>query len=414
MKSSKSSLGGDYWRTGVDLWVDWFIQAQRAKERDFHESLAVEAGSDEDIDLDFDSSELDEADDEDHSPARKPEAEDPLAEADVYIAYGRLGQQLMYWKTASLKNLVGLTSCEAFEVYKQLGILRPSKNNLMKLMRWDDRLWLRLKVCENDFAELSEPISIDDLENELLSGKSSSKTVQYKAPERRLIKIEEEDNAGKGCACIVEPELDFGLDEEDLALDSSRNELDDDLGWIWTLTSWSPPLWISTVWKDQADNAIELDDEALSLMRQVEPGRSRCSKTMAMCLPSWMKSLPENKLSSLDLDSEEESLDLQSMKEELEEVSSVLADTESALDDLDEMDDIDDLDLDADLSLEDLDAELDAEMDSVDETIEHEEESVESDELDIESDFDEEDDNDLSATIIFLVKRKIRLSMQKN
>ena len=81
------------------------------------------------LDLDFDSSELDEAGDEDHFPARKPEAEDPLAEADVYIAYGRLDQAAhVLEKRRLLKSLVGPDlRVKLLKFISSWGYLRRSK-----------------------------------------------------------------------------------------------------------------------------------------------------------------------------------------------------------------------------------------------------------------------------------------------
>ncbi len=348
------------------------------KERDFHESLAVEAGDDEEIDLDFDTSDLEDSDEDETAPSSgKPEAEDPLAEADVYIAYGRLDQAAQVLENG-VSDAPGRSDLrlKLLEVYKQMGETEAFHKQYNEIDALGDEIAIaRADELRADMPDAGEPeISIDDLEKDLLSGSSAYTSEASMAAEELEEELDTEVEIPSSSS--MEPELDFELDEADLEMESEEPELEEE------------SLDIDFETEESLTEEPDLDlDETLDF--------EETALTEDEFVPADLdEATPENEVASLDLDAEEDTLDLQSVKEDLEEVSSVLAGDEMA--DLDDMDDLDDLDLDEDLSLEDLDAELDAEMDSVDETIEHED-----DELEEESLLDEDElEADLSETII--------------
>ncbi|PIE44290.1 MAG: hypothetical protein CSA50_01160 [Gammaproteobacteria bacterium] len=346
------------------------------KEKELHENLAADVDTDIDEQIDLGLANANAK--QESANKQNSEVGDPVSEADVYIAYGRLDQAAVVLESA-VSDEPGRSDIrlKLLEVYKESGENEAFFRQYKEIEALDDDVAIakanELSAGMELRHEDSEPdISIDDLENELLSSgadfASDFDTDTDTDTATSVDRVLAEDD-----------ELDFELNESDLA--SAENELDG-LGAELDLDT---ELSLDAEKEfDTLDTAIPMDDLESDISKEEMSHDVPAENDDEALLDEDLISLSglddtpsEDELESLDanfVQDQDVSVDLESVKHELEDVSSVLADgTQGNSPSVSDLDDIDDLDIDSDLSLEDLDAELDAEMDIVNETIDHEE-----------------------------------------
>ncbi|ARU57317.1 Tfp pilus assembly protein FimV [Oleiphilus messinensis] len=195
------------------------------REQEFHESLAQAESSEDDMDI-FGGAAIE---DETEAEAPEPEKDDPLAEADVYIAYGRLDQAAQV-----LENAISEEPSRADIRLKLLEVYRDSENAAAFETQYrevealnDPETLKRAAELKGTLTEGSaEPeISIDDLENELLSGNTGAVATDTQATAEADDDLEldfpdagVEDVTAERVEQLDE-ELDLDFDVDDLDLD---------------------------------------------------------------------------------------------------------------------------------------------------------------------------------------------------
>ncbi|MCP5206659.1 MAG: hypothetical protein H7A01_05615 [Hahellaceae bacterium] len=388
------------------------------KEKAFHESLAY--GGTADADDDDDSFSLGVDDDEDETPKSKDEAEDPIAEADVYIAYGRLDQAASVLESGiSAEPSRTDLRLKLLEVYKQAGDEQSFFKQFREVQALDDEEVLAeaelLKGDMSDDAFDEEPeISIDDLEKDLLSGgfnkpkeNEKDKAIDYDISDlgiKRPVeadKLEAEEEADDNFMLDqADTDLDLELDldseetledefaslsldetdelasesdesddfsslESDIDLEELDKSLDDDFADL--DTSEESLAEEDLLELDDAESDDELDslDEELDLDLSLDMEDTEALATENLAEAEDELSLDDSELA---LDEDELALDLD---DDLAETVEQKAKSGSEEDEVS----LDDLSLD-DVSLDELDAELDSDLEAMDleleEEIEHE------------------------------------------
>ncbi|PID42373.1 MAG: hypothetical protein CSA52_03915 [Gammaproteobacteria bacterium] len=314
------------------------------KDRDFHESLAIDAETEEQIDLGFADAEEDAV----SQISQKGVSDDPVSEADVYIAYGRFDQAVTVLE-AAVSEEPGRSDIrlKLLEVYKESGDNEAFFKQYREIEALDDEEALaaadELSLGMVRPVDDDPEISIDDLENELLSSGVDGST----GTGRKI-----------GRSIGADDELNFELDESVDPFQGRQVQGEEE-----------------TLFDLRDENELAEDNQLHS--RTPDSGRDALLEedivTSSDVVDVSLENDFENLESDLDLN-REDSISLDSVKQELEGVSSILTgETEKDRRQDPDLEDLDDLELDEDLSLEDLDAEINAEMDLVNERIDHEE-----------------------------------------
>ncbi len=388
------------------------------KEKAFHESLAYGGNAESDDDDDAFSLGVD--DDEDETPKSKDEAEDPIAEADVYIAYGRLDQAASVLESGiSAEPSRTDLRLKLLEVYKQAGDDQSFFKQFREVQALDDdEVLAEAELLKGDMSEDAfdeEPeISIDDLEKDLLSGgfnkpkeNVKDKPIDYDVSDLGIAKDDAEeteaaeeaddnfmlDQADTDLDLELDLESDETLEDEfaSLSLDET-DELASDSDDSDDFSSLESDIDLEELDKSLDDDFADLDTGAEESLAEEDLLELDSAES-----DDELDSLDEELDLDLSLDMEDtEALEAESLAEAEDELS--LDDSELALDedelalDLDdnlaetveqkaksgsEEDEVslDDLSLD-DVSLDELDAELDSDLEAMDleleEEIEHE------------------------------------------
>ncbi len=385
------------------LLIVWALSRRNAqKEQEFFETKNDEGEEPGDIfdvesasDIEESENTIDETDDvtsisEEVVTDVQSETEDVIAEADIYIAYGRLDQasQLLENAISSDPQRVD-TRIKLLEVYAESNEVESFDKQFNEIEALgDDYALEHATQIRAGFDGSESSISIDDLESQLLSGESSEPEghapIEYEVPEESadLPEADETDDLSSidDELSDLELELDSAVDvtdnlaeEDDLDIEFDINEIDldsDDSG-------------LDETSSDDLELDLESDDLDVSLEE------------------SELDSLAEDDLTlELDVESTEivDDLDLALTTDD------VSADVDSELDsileggllepeldlgsDESELDSIDELTLDeGDLSLDDLDLELDKIDSDLDVNFDAEVSDTESDEIvDLEGD----------------------------
>ena len=371
------------------VWV--FSRRNAQREQEFFETrnelgeepgdiFDVEESSEEDDLLSEEGSEA--VVDEIEAPAQ-PETEDVIAEADIYIAYGRLDQAAQLLETAissePQRTDIRLKLLEVYAESNELESFDKQFNEINALN--DDYAIEQATEIKSRLPDSEDIVSIDDLESQLLSGEPESEpedskddmgTIEYEPT--KVEELSDDDLDVDTDLSELESELsidgvgqDSELAEDDLDIDFDINELDleaDDV----SSDADSAPLDFDlddvSIEESTADEvATEIDDISLDLDLESNDGDI---------------STVEDALSEdLNLDISEEGLDIDLDETELTESSNLsldeeLADIDSELDEIDldieesnelhpeqKGDELEGEDLEDALNLDDLDLELD-------------------------------------------------------
>lgn len=365
--------------------------------------VAVEEGEDE---SDYETKEV------------QSETEDVIAEADIYIAYGRLDQasQLLENAISSEPQRVD-TRIKLLEVYSESNELDSFNKQFSEVEALDDDYALEQATQIRDRMDGAENVvSIDDLESELLSEEpiepeESSEDegyspIEYDVPETEI--SEEEVGASDELLNIDEElgdleleldgvaEVDNSLEDDDLDIDFDINEIDLETDELSELTGDSDGLELSLDEDLSVDLSSEeeqaLDGLDLDLSFDENAGEADSDLELELDGEIDLDSELEDLDLDLDLSIDEPQLDVVSEESSVEELS--LDEGELSLDDLDlELDKID----------SDLDVNFDSEVEVIEpDELEDSEELIELDgdlNLNVESEADDLSVDDLTEDL---------------
>ncbi|WP_250658361.1 FimV/HubP family polar landmark protein [Alkalimarinus coralli] len=426
------------------LLIVWLLSRRNAqREQEFFETrnelgeepgdiFDVEEPADEDEILPEDGSET--AVDEAEAPAQ-PETEDVIAEADIYIAYGRLDQAAQLLETAissePQRTDIRLKLLEVYAESNELESFDKQFNEINALN--DDYAIEQATEIKSRLPDAEDIVSIDDLESQLLSGDVESEPEDSKDDmgviEYEPTKVEEvSDEVLDVDSDLSELESELSIDgagadselaEDDLDIDFDINELDLEADETLSEADTAPldleldDISIEEPAKD--DVAAEVDDLDLDLDFESKDGSlsaedSLLSEDLDLDISEEGVDISEEGL-DIDLDETEltESPDL-SLDQELADIDSELDEIDLDIEGSSEVqpeEKSDELaleggDLDDALNLDDLDLELDKIDSELDVNFEAGDSTTESDELSVDSveEADAVDETDLDSTLL--------------
>lgn len=176
------------------------------------------------VDLDGDSAQED-------TDAPQPETEDVIAEANIYIAYGRLDQaaQLLESAVSSEPQRID-TRLKLLEVYAESNESELFDKQFNEVSALNDNYATeQAEEIKSRFNESEETVSLDDLESQLLSG--DDEPTQVSMPEENL-EVEQDSESEKEDDYSIDYEptqIAQDIEEDNVDIDEEISHLEADL-----------------------------------------------------------------------------------------------------------------------------------------------------------------------------------------
>ena len=331
----------------------------------------------------------------------QPETEDVIAEADIYIAYGRLDQASQLLENAissePQRTDIRLKLLEVYAESNEVESFDKQFNEVEALN--DDYAMEQALEIKSRLADSDEIVSIDDLENQLLAGESEQ-AIEESTPLVDQLDVEEpEDKKDEIITIDYEPTQKAEEQVDDaLDIDEELSNLESDLA--------EDGVGQSSIESEDDDLDIDFDINEIDL--EVDDSSTEETSSIEFDLDSTsVEALDVDELNTdaeidleldisneMDLDSTEQvdelELDVDNLKldEELSDLDGELSDLDGELPDLDS--ELSDLDSELDDIALDLESESEAsepESTSAEESTEEDlEDALNLDDLDLELD----------------------------